>query len=349
MQNILSRFFSKGKSKPIKFFKTKKIQRKRNKALEYESNMSSGSGANIFNDEFYLSEKIISKTLNKDIKMFKIISYNKQGTLTKILHKISQYNFDFTNCESSFINNDIRHFELHLFIREHANEVVLNEEFMRKLLKGLALDIKEIEAFNLPEFPTKLEDLNSMEIQLQDLKDELNEDHPGKNDPIYLKRRVEIGDFCKNYKMLDNIPRVNYNSEEKELWKSIYEKLTPMIFENGEKSFVENFKCLERDFLFQPDEIPQLDEINKYLISKSNWRIKPVNGILSQRAYLNSLAFRTFCSTQYLRHHSKPFYTPEPDIFHEFFGHIPMFLNPKFCDISQKLGIYILNIKEFSL
>ena len=35
---------------------------------------------------------------------------------------------------------------------------------------------------------------------------------------------------------------------------------------------------------------------------------------------------------------SKPFFTPEPDIFHEFLGHVPMFIDPDFCDISQKLG-----------
>jgi phenylalanine-4-hydroxylase len=300
--------------------------------------MSSGFGTSTSEKILKRESKTIIKTINQDIKMFKIISYNKQGTLAKILQRISQYNFDFTNCESSFINNDIRHFELHLFIREHAKEMVLNETFMRELLDGLCTHVEEIGTLDLPEFPMKLEDLNTMPIDLQSSQDGLNDDHPGKNDKEYIKRRQEIGDFCLNYQMLDNIPRVNYTPQEKQLWTEIFEKLTPLIYEHGEKSFVENFKGLEKDHLFVKDDIPQLDEINKYLISKSNWRIKPVNGILSQRAYLNSLAFRTFCSTQYLRHHTKPFYTPEPDIFHEFFGHIPMFLNPTFCDVSQKLG-----------
>ena len=71
-----------------------------------------------------------------------------------------------------------------------------------------------------------------------------------------------------------------------------------------------------------------------------------MSGILSQREYLNCLAFRTFCSTQYLRHEKEPFYTPEPDIFHEFLGHIPMFLDPTFCDISQTLGILSLGASD---
>jgi phenylalanine-4-hydroxylase len=43
-------------------------------------------------------------------------------------------------------------------------------------------------------------------------------------------------------------------------------------------------------------------------------------------------------STQYIRHHSKPEYTPEPDIVHESIGHIPMFTNPDFADFSQFIG-----------
>jgi len=49
---------------------------------------------------------------------------------------------------------------------------------------------------------------------------------------------------------------------------------------------------------------------------------------------LNLLAFRIFGTTQYLRHPSKPFYTPEPDIFHEYLGHVSMFLDETFCNVS---------------
>ena len=59
--------------------------------------------------------------------------------------------------------------------------------------------------------------------------------------------------------------------------------------------------------------------------SRTGFTIKPTHGILSQREFLNALAFRVFCSTQYLRHYKHPDYTPEPDIVHEIVGHVPMF------------------------
>jgi phenylalanine-4-hydroxylase len=56
------------------------------------------------------------------------------------------------------------------------------------------------------------------------------------------------------------------------------------------------------------------------------------------RDFYGALAERMFLSTQYLRHHSAPFYTPEPDLIHEIIGHGAMLASPAFADLYEAAG-----------
>jgi phenylalanine-4-hydroxylase len=78
----------------------------------------------------------------------------------------------------------------------------------------------------------------------------------------------------------------------------------------------------------------------------TGWRMKPVCGILSQREFLNGLAYKVHNSTVFLRHHANPFYAAEPDLIHEFLGHVPMYLNQDFADFCQMLGVASLGATD---
>lgn len=128
-----------------------------------------------------------------------------------------------------------------------------------------------------------------------------------------------------DYRVEDPIPRLDYTKEENEVWKFCYERLIKLFPTHACEEFNWTINEFQTNIGMNANEIPQLEDISAFLISKTGWRLKPVGGLLTQREFLNGLAFKIFHSTQYIRHASEPLYTPEPDILHELLGHAPMF------------------------
>ena len=176
-------------------------------------------------------------------------------------------------------------------------------------------------------------------------------DHPSFSDPEYVKRRNYIASIAFGYKMSDTvIPGVDYTDDETGVWRHCYPKIKKLLLQNGcshtNRTIVEMEESVPS---FNEQSIPQLDDISKFLQQKTGWRLKPVGGLLSQREFLNGLAFKVFHSTQYIRHHSRPEYTVEPDILHELIGHAPMFAHQDFADFSQEIGLASLGCSEIEL
>lgn len=189
-------------------------------------------------------------------------------------------------------------------------------------------------AFEISNFQIPDEELPAFrDLEFEDIN-ELHLDHPGASDVEYRKRRDYIASLAKRFRETGVITDVDYNEEEQNIWRHVATRLEELHQKHASPFYLKAKKDLE----MTTERIPQLSEMNRRLKELTGFRLAPIEGLVETRGFLSWLSYRTMLSTQYIRHHSRPEYTPEPDIVHEAIGHIPMFTNPAFADYSQFIG-----------
>ena len=163
---------------------------------------------------------------------------------------------------------------------------------------------------------------------------ELPDDHPGVSDPEYRARRSAIVAASAAYRPPGPIPVVEYTSEEDEVWRLVSGELAVKHRRRACRAYLEAAQRL----VLPTERVPQLYEVDHKLRSLTGFSIGPVPGLVPTRQFYGALAERRFLSTQYIRHHSVPFYTPEPDIVHEIVGHANMLAGERFASLYQAAG-----------
>jgi monomeric phenylalanine-4-hydroxylase len=189
-------------------------------------------------------------------------------------------------------------------------------------------------AFTLDNYQVSDEDLPEFrDMEFEDIN-ELHLDHPGASDPEYRERRDYIASLSKKFRETGLINDVDYTEEEQGIWRHVAERLEELHEKHASPFYLK----AKHDLGISTQRIPQLSDMNRRLKELTGFRLAPIEGLVETRSFLSWLSYRVMLSTQYIRHHSRPDYTPEPDIVHESIGHIPMFTNPNFADYSQFVG-----------
>ncbi len=199
---------------------------------------------------------------------------------------------------------------------------------------------------HVPWFPRHIAELDVVAANTLDAGGALHTDHPAFSDAGYRRRRADIARLAQDYRYGASFPVIEYTAAETETWGRVYRRLAPLRTRYGCGAYLAALDELERHCDFGPGSIPQGRHVSAFLEARTGFVLRPVAGLLRPRDFLNGLAFRVFFSAQYVRHHSVPFYTPEPDVCHELLGHAPMFADPAFAELSQEIGLASLGASD---
>jgi len=163
---------------------------------------------------------------------------------------------------------------------------------------------------------------------------DLPADHPGVSDAAYRSRRAAIAAAGTAHRPGQPIADVEYTPEENALWQIVSGELRQKHARLACRAYLDGAARLA----MPTDRVPQLREVDARLHELADFGLRPVAGLLETQDFFGALVEREFPCTQYVRHHSVPFYTPEPDVIHELIGHAVSLAHPAFGDLYESAG-----------
>jgi len=125
-----------------------------------------------------------------------------------------------------------------------------------------------------------------------------------------------------------------YTPEQHSVWAELVRRVLPELEKHAAQAYLDGFEIIG----LQQDSLPNLKSVSGRLAPRTGWNSTPVSGFLPAPAFFEMLSTRRFPTTTWLRSRDSLEYTPEPDIFHDVFGHVPMHAHPVFADFLERYG-----------
>lgn len=129
------------------------------------------------------------------------------------------------------------------------------------------------------------------------------------------------------------VEALSYDRTDDEVWRMLYERQSRLAAVHAHPAFLDGLRKLDVG-----SGVPRFDAVNERLQRLTGWTLVPVPGLIPAEPFFRHLAERRFPVTHWLRPPAELDYIVEPDLFHDFFGHVPLLSLPVFADYMQLYG-----------
>jgi phenylalanine-4-hydroxylase len=125
-----------------------------------------------------------------------------------------------------------------------------------------------------------------------------------------------------------------YTPENHQTWRRLFARMAPKWERFANPHFLKGIRSLSLD----PQRVPRLEDVNHFLQPLTGFRAKAVSGYVPAFQFFDCLRQREFPTTVTIRRSDQLDYLPEPDIFHDIAGHVPMHTDPHFAETLVRFG-----------
>lgn len=126
-----------------------------------------------------------------------------------------------------------------------------------------------------------------------------------------------------------------YSAEEHSVWSTLYARRIETLRVTASGAWLEGASIIG----LRKEKVPDLMALNRELEKRTGWNAVGVSGFIPAPEFFRMLSERRFPTTVTVRGRDGLDYVPEPDIFHDVFGHVPLHAHPIFADFLQRFGL----------
>lgn len=136
---------------------------------------------------------------------------------------------------------------------------------------------------------------------------------------------------------------VTFTAEQHEIWSTLYHDVKTLALEHGSRALVKGFAALE----LPGDRVPTINYLDERVYQATGWNV-----IRTTTRYSDAVDWylefekKNFIVTNYLRARHELEFTPEPDMFHDIFGHLPFMMVPEYTELVEMFAPAYLKANE---
>lgn len=123
-----------------------------------------------------------------------------------------------------------------------------------------------------------------------------------------------------------------FTQEQHLIWQTLYTRQLPKVKRFACQDYLDGLEILD----LPPDHLPTIDDLNSKITPRTTWKTVRTTVRYSDAVpWYQHFARREFLVTDYMRGWHELDFTPEPDMFHDIFGHLPFMVQPHYTSLQE--------------